>query len=111
MVPILKCQYFLPDPSFVLCSELGLRDARSIPQIDARADRYRDRMIDLLNEQKRILDEFTKTDSKYSKNWKALGREEEALIERYNEFGSEYSEWLPGSLKEHDYELHESKDR
>ena len=63
-------------------------------------------MIELLVEQKKILDEFA---SASPRNWKAAGREEESLILRHNKFASEYGEWLPGYMKEHGYELREEK--
>jgi membrane associated rhomboid family serine protease len=85
----------------------GLHAARSIPKLDTRADGYRDQLIELLVEQKRILDEFA---SANPRNWKAAEREEESLILRHNKFVSEYGEWLPGYMKEHGYELREEKD-
>jgi hypothetical protein len=87
--------------------EQGLSGVRSLPQIDARADSYRDRLIALLAEQKRIVDGFA---SANPKNWKANEAEEESLILEHNKFVSEYDEWLPGFMKEHGYEVTKGKD-
>jgi rhomboid protease GluP len=88
--------------------ERGLRAARAIPQIDTQGDGYRDRLIELLVEQQRVLDEFARANPR---NWKAAGREEESLILRHNKFVSEYGEWLPRFMKEHGYEVREGKDQ
>lgn len=87
--------------------EQGLSGVRSLPQIDAKADSYRDRLIELLAEQKRIIDGFA---SANPKDWKATEAEEESLILGHNKFVSEYDEWLPGFMKEHGYEVTKGKD-
>jgi membrane associated rhomboid family serine protease len=87
--------------------EQGLSGVRSLPQIDARADSYRDRLIELLAEQKRIVDEFANANPK---NWKTTEAEEESLRAALNKFQSEYNEWLPGFLNEHGYEVRTEKD-
>jgi hypothetical protein len=85
----------------------GLSGVRSIPQIDARADSYRDRLIELLAKQKRIVDGFA---SANPKDWKTTEAEEESLILEHNKFVSEYDEWLPGFMKEHGYEVTKGND-
>lgn len=88
--------------------ERGIRAVNSAPAIDARADQYRKQLLGLLNEQQEILTQFAQNDSK---NLDALDKKEEALIERYSQFSSDYSKWLPGFLNEHGYQLGESNDR
>lgn len=74
----------------------------SAPRVDNQSEQYRIRLLDLLTEQKRILDELEKEGAN---NWDALAGEEEALRKKYNEFVIDYYKWLPGFLKEHGYEL------
>lgn len=78
----------------------------SAPLVDAQSEQYRKRLLELLTEQKRILDEFERESPK---NWEALAREEEMMRNRFNQFVSDYYKWLPGFLKEHGYELGQSK--
>ena len=85
----------------------GLSGVRSIPQIDAKSDSYRERLIELLSEQKRILDDFANANQK---NWNTSEAAEESLILKHNKFVAEYEEWLPGFMKEHGYEVTKGKD-
>jgi hypothetical protein len=62
-------------------------------------------LLELLAEQKRILEGFEKGTSK---NWEALAQQEEILSNRHDEFMSDYNKWLPGFLKEHGFELGQS---
>lgn len=78
----------------------------SAPRVDAQSDQYRKRLLELLTEQKRILDEFEKESAK---TLTAMAGEQEILRNRYSEFLSDYYSWLPGFLKEHGYELGERK--
>lgn len=80
----------------------------SAPRVDAEADRYRKRLIEILGEQKRILDQIERESPK---NRDALVREEEELRNRHRQFVADYFAWLPGFLKEHGYELGEAPDR
>jgi membrane associated rhomboid family serine protease len=80
----------------------------STPRLDAQADQHRRRLLELLNEEKRLLDQYEQASPK---NWEALVSEEEALRERHNQFESDYIKWLPGFLKEHGYELRERGSR
>jgi len=82
--------------------ERGIRAVNAAPQVDSQADQYRKRLFDLLTEQKNILDQYAQASSK---NLSALANEEDALIDHYNQFASDYGKWLPGFLKEHGYEL------
>lgn len=78
----------------------------SAPRVDAQSDLYKNRLLELLTNQKRILDEFQRESTK---NWDALAKEEEILRNRYDEYLSDYNRWLPGFLKEHGYELGQRK--
>jgi membrane associated rhomboid family serine protease len=88
--------------------ERGIRAVNAAPQVDSQADLYRKRLLDLLSEQKNILDQYAQPSSK---NLSALANEEDALIDHYNQFASDYGKWLPGFLKEHGYELGGSPNR
>lgn len=78
----------------------------SVPRVDAESDQYKNRLLELLNEQKRILAELRKESAN---DWGTLAGEEETLRNRYSEFVSDYYKWLPGFLKKHGYELGENK--
>lgn len=84
----------------------GIRTINSVPRVDAQADEYRKRLLDLLTEQKSVLDKFAQASAK---DWNSLAREEEALRGRHNQFLSDHGRWLPGFLKAHGYELGEGK--
>jgi len=82
--------------------ERGINAVNAVPRVDPESDQYRKRLLDLLTEQKNILDQYRQTTPK---SFSALNSQQEALIERYNQFASDYGKWLPGFLKEHGYEL------
>ncbi|MFY9558252.1 MAG: rhomboid family intramembrane serine protease [Blastocatellia bacterium] len=83
-------------------ADRGLRAIHGVPSINSDADQYRQRLLDLLNEHKSVLEEFDKANTK---SWDGVKEREGVLIERYNQFVADYSKWLPGFLKEHGYEL------
>ena len=78
--------------------ERGTRYAKSAPNRDPKAEEYRKRLLDLLNEQRDIL-------TNYSSEPTAFDNKERALASRYYDFVQDYSKWLPEFLKEHGYEL------
>jgi membrane associated rhomboid family serine protease len=80
----------------------GMRYVNSVPRISPEAEEYRNRLSDLLREQKSLLDEIDQSDLK---DLRPIDTKEEDWLERYNQFISEYGKWLPGFLKEHGYEL------
>ena len=80
----------------------GIAAANRVPNVNPQAGQYRNRLFDLLTEQKNILIELARSSPE---NRNKLGRREEALIERFNQFQTEYGKWLPGFLNEHGYEL------
>ncbi len=86
--------------------ESGIRAVNVVPRIDSDADQYRKRLAELLTGQKDLLDRLARTNSK---NWDALATEEEGLRNRRAQFLTDYGKWLPDFLKEHGYELGESK--
>ena len=88
--------------------ERGIRAINAAPQVDSQADQYRKRLLDLLTQQRNILDQYAQGPSK---NFSALASEEDALADKYNQFASDYGKWLPGFLKEHGYELGGSNNR
>ena len=80
----------------------GINAVNAVPRVDPESDQYRKRLLDLLTEQRNILDQYPQTNPK---TLSALDSQQEALIDRYNQFASDYGKWLPGFLKEHGYEL------
>jgi hypothetical protein len=80
--------------------ERGISAVMSAPAVDAESDKYRARLLGLLNQQKDILTEFAQSTAK---DRASLRRDEEALIVQHNRFVSDYGEWWPGFLKEHGY--------
>ena len=80
----------------------GIGAANAAPSVDSQADQYRKRLLDLLTEQKNIMDQYPQAQST---NLRDLETQERALIDHYNQFASDYGKWLPGFLKEHGYEL------
>jgi membrane associated rhomboid family serine protease len=84
----------------------GIRAVNAVPRIDSDADQYRERLFELLAGQKDLLDRFSRT---RSKDWDSLASEEGMLRNRRDQFVIDYNKWLPDFLKEHGYELGESK--
>lgn len=84
----------------------GLSAAGSIPAMDPGADQFRDRLIQLLNSQKSLIDEFAKSNGS---NRSEIESEEAQLKLSYRKFKTEYDEWLPGFLKEHGYEIRDGE--
>jgi membrane associated rhomboid family serine protease len=82
--------------------ERGIRYINSVPRIDDESEQYRKRLLDLLNEQKNILTQSGQVDSN---SLSTLDQEENSLVDRYNQFASDYTKWLPGFLKGRGYEL------
>ena len=80
--------------------ERGMRAVNAAPVPEARAGQFRTRLLELLAQQKSLLDEFAR-----SKDRDSLLREENALFAREEQFVTEYENWLPGFLKERGYEL------
>ena len=87
----------------------GIGTVNSVPVVDPEADQYRARLLDLLTQQKNILNEFAQSSSP---NKRARMTEAETkLLEQHRGFVAEYSKWLPGFLKKHGYQLEERPDR
>ncbi|SRR6266404_7902128 len=82
--------------------ERGIRSVNSVPHIDDESEQYRKRLLDLLTAQKNTLTEFARADHD---SLSMLDKEENSLVDRYNQFASDYTKWLPGFLKGHGYEL------
>lgn len=87
--------------------ERGIRSVNSVPRIDDESEKYRKRLLDLLTAQRNILTEFARAERD---GLSTLDKEENNLVDRYNQFASDYTKWLPGFLKGHGYEL-ENGDR
>jgi|GEM_PF-524816 len=82
--------------------ERGIRYVNSVRRIDDESEQYRKRLLDLLSEQKNILVQSAQADSN---SLSTLDQEENNLVDRYNQFASDYAKWLPGFLKGRGYEL------
>jgi membrane associated rhomboid family serine protease len=74
--------------------ERGIRYVNSVPRIDDESEQYRKRLLDLLNEQKNILTQSGQADSN---SLSTLDQEENSLVDRYNQFASDYTKWLRDS--------------
>lgn len=73
--------------------EQGIRSLNSAHPFSAQAEQYRTRLLELLNKQKDLLNEFAQATGKDSG---AIEKEEEALVARNNQFVSDYGNWLRG---------------
>ena len=73
----------------------------AVPRIDSDADQYRKRLLELIGEQKSLLDKF----DWMPESRKEFGERERALKERVDLFRSDYEKWLPGFLQRYGYEL------
>lgn len=80
--------------------ERGIRAVMSAPAVEAEADKYRARLLELLNQQKTILTGFAQSTAK---DRSRLRQDEDTLIAQHNKFVSDYGKWWPGFLKEHGY--------
>jgi hypothetical protein len=84
----------------------GLRAINSTPRVDPQAAQYSRRLLELLIQQKSLLDEFGKNGSNDSST---LRQEEAVLVSRHRQFNAEYNQWLPGFLKEHGLRVRETE--
>jgi hypothetical protein len=80
----------------------------SAPQIDDESEKYRNRLLDLLTQQKSIVSEGVQS---MSLNRIKLRQDEEDLIARRNQFVSDFGQWWPGFLKRHGYREAKTEDR
>jgi len=88
--------------------ERALKAANGAPRIDTQSDQFRTRLIDLLNQQKSLVVEFSQSSAK---NRDEARRQERALRNKAEQFESEYRTWLAGFLKERGYEERETGDK
>jgi membrane associated rhomboid family serine protease len=87
----------------------GISTVNSVPAAEPEADQYRARLLDLLTQQKNILNEVVQS-STPNKRIK-LTEVESNLLRQHHQFVSDYSKWLPGFLKKYGYQLEEGPDR
>jgi membrane associated rhomboid family serine protease len=88
--------------------ERALRAINEAPRVDAQADQFRTRLLELLNQQKSLTAEYSQAPIK---NRDAARQNERALKDQAEQFEREYGTWLPGFLKERGYELRETGER
>ena len=88
--------------------EQALRSANEAPRVDAQADQFRTGLLELLNKQKSIIVEYSRSSTK---NRDAARQDEKALRNQAEQFEKDYGTWLPGFLKERGYELRETGER
>jgi len=86
----------------------GIQTVMSAPQIDDESEKYRNRLLDLLTQQKSIVSEGVQS---MSLNRIKLRQDEEDLIARRNQFVSDFGQWWPGFLKRHGYREAKTEDR
>jgi membrane associated rhomboid family serine protease len=84
--------------------ERGIRAVDAVPRVDPQADQYRAHLLELLTQQKKILNEFSQSIPD-NRNRDNLLKEENGLKDQTEQFLADYSSWLPGFLKQHGYEL------
>ena len=87
--------------------ERALSAANGAPRIDDRSDQFRTRLIEIINQQKSLIVEFSQSPVK---NREALRREELAPRSKAQQFDGEYRTWLSGFLKDRGYEEREKGD-
>lgn len=75
--------------------ERGIDILESSPSIDEEADSYRHRLLDLLAEQKNLLEKYNRSDDR---DWNALMRERNSIIARANQFIKDFESWVSGFL-------------
>jgi membrane associated rhomboid family serine protease len=73
--------------------EQGIGYANSSQPFNTQAEQYRTRLLELLNKQRDILNEYAKTTSRDSG---AINNELEALKANNNQFVSDYGKWVRG---------------
>ncbi len=83
-------------------ADRGLQILGDLPPMEDEAERYKERLRDLLTRQKSILE---RVDPENPQSWSQAQREQEQLIGRYKEFEKEFEEWLPGYLAKHGLEV------
>ena len=83
----------------------AIQSLNSTPRIDADSDKYRQRLLDLLVQQKLLLIGFSQSSTT---DRAQLRENKNAIINQHSRFVSDYGQWFPGFLKEHGYQL---KDR
>jgi membrane associated rhomboid family serine protease len=88
--------------------EKGIRAVDSAPRVDPQADQYRTRLLDLLTQQKSLLNELAQSTSG---NEKRMRQAEEALNNEHNRFVSDFEAWWQASMKQRGYRSRESNER
>lgn len=84
--------------------ERATRALNSIPPIDERADAYKQRFLELVIEERNIIEQYAGSNQKqFGKTYAA----QNALVERFEEFYvNDFTPWLAGFLKERGYKIH-----
>ena len=88
--------------------ERALKAANGAPRIDAQSDQFQMRLIELLNQQKSLSVEFSKSPATSREE---VRRQERALRNKAQQFESDYRTWLSGFLKDRGYEERETGDK
>jgi membrane associated rhomboid family serine protease len=86
--------------------EDGIDKVSSAPRINDESDQYRTRLLELLAAQKSLLNEFVRSGLRDPAKF---AKDEQQISERNDRFESDYSQWLPGFLKQFGYELKDRK--
>ncbi|HWP44505.1 MAG TPA: rhomboid family intramembrane serine protease, partial [Blastocatellia bacterium] len=82
-------------------NEEGIRRVSGAPSVDDEADLYRQRLAELLDDQKDLLESYSKAAGQRDRDLAARRNE---LISRGNRFIKEFNDWAPGFLKRYGYE-------
>jgi rhomboid protease GluP len=77
----------------------GLASLDTMPEVEAEATQFAQRLRALLTEQLKAVEQFTA--SKEDRRWADAAASLEKIGNSYDQFSSDYSAWLPGFVKRH----------
>lgn len=80
----------------------GIEDANAVPRLAGKAEAFRQRLIDLLNQQKAAVDRYRQQGTGFKSE---AGSDAREIRKSYERFRAEYDPWLETYLSENGYEL------
>jgi hypothetical protein len=72
-----------------------------VPEIDDETEKYRQMLLEMLNDQKGLIESSGQVRQRDREDWIARRKD---LINRANRFAEDYDEWDTGFLRKHGYE-------
>lgn len=82
-------------------NQQGLGILKDVPEIDDETEKYRQMLLELLNDQKGLIESSGQVRQRDREDWIARRKD---LINRANRFAEDYDEWDTGFLRKHGYE-------